>query len=179
MAFALLAAGIGTGAVAQTKAPAAPAPVSSEPGLTTATYGDWTLRCAKTEADKGKPVCEVFQTLQLQNQQAPIAQIAFGRPGGAADPLRLVVILPASVQFPSSVKAAWGEKDNAPLDLAWSRCVPNVCIAENAGVEDAVRRWRSETGPGRLTFKDAGGRDVNLPFSLRGLPQAMDALGRQ
>ena len=33
-------------------------------------------------------------------------------------------------------------------------------------------------GP-RLSFMDAAGRDLALPFSLSGLPQALDALAKE
>ncbi|WP_271023478.1 hypothetical protein [Rhizobium sp. RCAM05973] len=56
------------------------APVSSEPNTTTASFGDWTLRCQRVgEAGKATRVCEVAQAMQVQGQTAPVAQIAIGR----------------------------------------------------------------------------------------------------
>lgn len=162
---------------AQTKpaAPATPA-VGSDPAATTASYGDWVVRCVKNEADKGKRLCEVVQTLQVQGQQAPVAQIALGRPPGS-DAMRLVVILmPANTSFPSSVQMLASDKDTQPIELGWRYCVPNGCFADNAAVDDAMKRWRSEAGPAKIMFKDAQGREITIPVSLRGLPQALDGL---
>src|SRR5262249_52420613 len=67
---------------APTRPAAAPGPAAqtpAEPGApsaTTASYGDWVLRCSQT-ADT--PVCEVAQTIYVQGQQAPIAVVAIGR----------------------------------------------------------------------------------------------------
>jgi len=38
---------------------------------------------------------------------------------------------------------------------------------------------RARTDPANLVFRDAGERDVTLPFSMRGLTQALDALGKE
>ncbi len=164
-------------AQAQTK-PNIPPPVGADPSVTTAAFGDWTLRCEKPAPEKAQRICEAVQTVQLQNQPAPTAQIAFGR-SSSTDPVRLVVVLPVNVLFPGSVKIGIGDKDQDSIDLNWRRCLPVGCFAENTSPEAAVRRWRSETGQGRISYKDAVGRDMQLPISFRGLAQALDALARQ
>ncbi len=175
------------GALAQTaKTPARPAatpttgpePVSSDPASTSASYGDWLLRCQRVgEADKARRLCEVAQTIQLPNQPNPVAEIALGRPPGDAA-MRLTAVLPASVTFPSSVQFATQDKPPRNVDLQWRRCLPGGCFADAAPSDDDLRAWRGATDAGRLTFKDAGGRDVVLPVSFRGLAQALDALGK-
>jgi invasion protein IalB len=80
------------------------------------------------------------------------------------------------VTFPSSVRLAVDAKDAQPSDLAWRRCVPGGCVADNEVKEDIVRRWRQQTASGQLRFKEGDGRDVVMPFSFRGLAQALDAL---
>ena len=176
IAIALLALN-GSPTSAQTK-PNTPPPVSADPSVTTAAFGDWTLRCEKPSPEKPQHICEAVQTVQLQNQPAPIAQIAFGR-SSRSDPVRLVVVLPVNVLFPSSVKMGMGDKDPESLDLVWRRCLPVGCFAENAAPDAAIRRWRGETGQGRISYKDAVGRDIALPLSFRGMAQALDALARQ
>jgi invasion protein IalB len=156
---------------------AAPAPVTSDPGSTSASYGDWVLRCQRIgEAEKAQRLCEVSQTIQAQGQRDPIAQVAFGRlPNDPA--LRLTVALPPSVSFPSTVEIA----STAPVlttSLQWKRCLPGGCFADAVPGDDVVKGWRALTSAGKLTFKDAGGHDVALPVSFRGLTQALDALGK-
>lgn len=44
--------------------------------------------------------------------------------------------------------------------------------------DDLLQHWRAQTTQGQLRFKDSAGRDVALPFSFRGLAQALDALAK-
>ncbi|WP_131117553.1 invasion associated locus B family protein [Lichenihabitans psoromatis] len=150
------------------------APVSSEPATTSASYGDWVLRCGRIgDGDQAKRVCEVAQTIQLPNQTAPIAEVAVGHlPDGS---LHLTAVLPPSVSFPSTVAFA-NAGDKARVDLQWRRCLAGGCFADTPVSDDLLKAWRVSTDAGKMTFKDAGGRDIALAISFRGLAQALDAL---
>lgn len=177
--LALGVAGTATPAVAQAQPPSAQVPaVSPEPQQTTATFGDWVLRCTRIgpEANRQR-ACEVVQTLQRERQQGIIAQIALGRPT-PRDPLKVTVLLPANISIPGAVRMDIDEKDPGPVDLGWRRCFAQGCIADAEAREDTLRRWRSQAGPGRLTFRDAANRDVSLQMSFKGLAQALDALAK-
>ena len=155
-----------------------PAPVTADPVSTSATYGDWVLRCQHVgQGDKAQRLCEVAQTIQVQGQQSPIAQVALGRVA-ASDPLKVTVALPVNITLPGSVTLALSDKDPTPMSLTWRRCLPGVCIADIALTGDELKALRAAGDPGRLTFKDAAGRDVALPISFRGLVQALDALAK-
>lgn len=170
---------LGSDVMAQTAVPkAGNAPVSSEPGTTISSYGDWVLRCQRIGAqDKSTRVCEVAEMIQVQGQNAPIAQLAIGRMAHG-EPLRLTAAVPPAVTFPSTVKV-FGEKEKTALDLEWRRCLPGGCFADTLIKDEALKRWRGLSEPGRLTFKDANGREVSLPLSFRGLAQALDALAKE
>jgi len=173
-----IAATLAHGAPAQNAA-SAPPPVSAEPQATSATYGNWVLRC--TNAGTGaqaQHVCEVVQSFQIQGQQGLSAALAIGRIGGPKEPLRVTFIMFPNVGFPSTVKLALDDKDPAPVELAWLRCTPSGCVAEGAFKDDELKRWRIGTGNGQLRFKDAGSHDVTWPVSLQGLPQALDGLAK-
>lgn len=163
----------------QPVAPAASVPpaVSADPQLTTATFGDWLLRCQRVgEGAQSVRSCEVAQTLQAEGQ-GMIAQIAVGRIAADA-PLRVTVLLPSNLSFPSSVKIAIDDKDDQPADLAWKRCLAAGCIADSDMKDDILKRWRAQAGQGRMRFRDAVAREITLPFSFRGLAQALDALAK-
>ena len=156
---------------------AAPARVPAEPNTTVASYGDWVLRCQRVEtAGKTARVCEVAEAIQVQGQAAPIAQLAIGRlsPG---EPLRVTVVVPPAVTFPSSVRV--DAKNGASFNLEWRRCLPGGCFADAVLKDDVLARWRGLSEAGQLIFKDAGGQDVTLPLSFRGLSQALDALAKE
>ncbi|KQQ26400.1 invasion protein [Methylobacterium sp. Leaf123] len=168
------------GAKASSAAPAAP-PVPSEPGVTTASYGDWVLRCQRVgTAEKPARLCEVSQAMQVQGQAAPIDQVAIRRLPGETE-LRVTALLPVAVSFPSTVRIGLEEKDakGPVLDLAWQRCLSGGCLADGAGEGGGLKRWREAEAPGRLMFKDAGGQEVAIPLSFRGLAPALDALAKE
>ncbi|UHC17157.1 invasion associated locus B family protein [Methylobacterium currus] len=118
------------------------------------------------------------QTIQAQGQAAPVAQIALGRLPGQ-DGLRMTVLLPANVSFPSSVRVAELKEAKNGLDLAWRRCIPGACVADGAATEAVLGAWRKAEDAGRIVFKDADGREVAVSLSLRGLGPALDALGKE
>ena len=158
--------------------PAAPStPVPATPQQTTASFADWTLRCTLTAGSATK-FCEVVQNIQ-QNDR-PVAQIAIGRPV-AGQKLQLTVLVPPNVSLQAGPGLLAGsEGESAPvLALAWRRCLPIGCIADAALGSDVVNRLRGWTEPGRITFTDGAGRAAGLPFSPRGLAQAMDALTKE
>ena len=175
-AIALVGA-LGSAALAQ--APAAPSPppsVSSEPQITTATYADWIVRCQRAnDAPQATRQCEVAQTVQAQ--QATILQMAFAR-ANAKQPFRLVVIVPVNISFPSALRVSIDDKDPSRIDLNWRNCTSGGCIAEANIAEVVLKLWRAQTEHGRVQIKDAAGRDVAIPFSFRGLSQALDALAK-
>jgi invasion protein IalB len=160
-------------------APAAkPAAVSSEPAMTTATYGDWLLRCQRpAEGDSAAKVCEVVQTIQVQGQQAPIAVFAIGRQPNKT--MHATVVLPANIALPSLVRVGSADGKDKVLELNWTRCLPGGCYADAVLPDDLLPAWRAASQARTLKFASAAGRDVELPLSLRGLPQALDALAKQ
>jgi invasion protein IalB len=160
----------------------APAPkkdgeaVSNDPQVTTATFGDWIERCQRVSAN-GEPrrFCEVAMTVTATGQTAPLAEVAIGRLK-KTDPLRLTLVLPVNVSFPSAPKISLDAAD--PLELAWRQCVPAGCFADATFGAEAQRVWR-EGKSAKVESKSAGGQTFNFAISLRGLPQALDAMAKE
>ena len=72
-------------------------PMPSDPAQTTASYGDWVLRCVRTgDKGAGPRVCELVQTMVLQGQQQPVAQVAVGYD---KNELRITLLVPPAVSF--------------------------------------------------------------------------------
>jgi invasion protein IalB len=162
-------------AAAMAQAPAVES-VSTNPEVTTASYGDWVMRCARQATDPKTIVriCEVVQVLQVQGQQAPIAQLAIGRPG-PKEPLKFTAVLPTNITIANQPSAQLEDK-SASQPLAWRRCGPGGCIADTDIRMEVVTAWRLSKARGVLQFRDSTGQDLSLPFSLRGLAQALDAM---
>jgi invasion protein IalB len=168
----------GAGAWAADSKDTAPPPVSAEPQNTSATYGDWTLRCSRAgEGGQAARVCEVGLAFQVQGQQGPFAQLAIGRVS-AKDPWKATLVAVPNIGFPSSVKLSLDDKDTQPIDLNWRYCIPGGCRAEADLKDDDLKRWKAQTGPARMQFKDSTGREITAPVSLRGFPQALEALAK-
>jgi invasion protein IalB len=125
------------------QAPTPAAPVGPEPQATTATYGDWLLRCQRvTTTGPVHQVCDVTQTVQAQGQQNPILQITVGAPA-PKEPMKLAILAPVNVSFPSVARVAVDEKDAQPAELTWRRCVPGGCVAELEVKDELLKRWRT------------------------------------
>jgi invasion protein IalB len=149
---------------------------------TTATYGDWQIRCQLTPAVAGQSArrsCELVQSVVLQGQTAPFAQLGFGRLA-AAGPIFFTAVVPTNVTFPSSVKVALdGNDKQPPLEIPWTRCLPGGCFASIEIKDDVMKRWRTQSQSGRVTFKNGAGQDLAVPISFKGLAQALDAFAKE
>ena len=144
---------------------------SPAPQQTTATFGDWVMRCTAGEAGQ---LCELVQGVQRDDK--PVAQMAIGRPGKGM-PMQFTLLIAPSVAFaaPPTLSPA-KESDGAPLRLEWRRCIPGACMADTPLTDDALRTIKNWSEAGRVTFLDAAGRPTALPVSPRGLGPALDAL---
>lgn len=153
--------------------------IPTTPSSTTATYGDWVVRCFRgDDAAAGARLCEVVQVLRLKGQDAAVvAQIAFSRPQKAAG-WRMTVVLPNDVSFPSVVRVAAGETEASLADLAWRHCLPAGCLADGEVSAAALTRLRAAAATAALAATTAAGKEVRLPVSLVGLSQALDAIAR-
>lgn len=150
--------------------------ISNDPQMTTATYGDWVERCQRLDANgEQRRVCEVALAVTASGQNAPLAEIAIGRPKKNA-PLRLTLVLPVNVSFPSAPKITAEGGD--PVELSWRRCVPAGCFADSAFDAATLRAFR-EAKTATVESKSAAGGFFHFAISLRGLPQALDALNRE
>jgi invasion protein IalB len=164
---------------AATSDKAAAEPTGAE--VTTASFGDWQLSCRLTPVATGQPsrrMCEVLQSVILQGQTAPFAQLGFGKMT-PAEPLFFTAVVPPNVTFPSSVKLAIDENDKQPVEVAWTRCLPGGCFASLAVNDDVMKRWRAQNEGGRLMFKNGAGQDLVVPISFKGLARALDALAKE
>ena len=170
-------------AMAQQQRPAPPAtpaqaPAAPEAERSTASFGDWTVRCERIPGPPPRRQCEMTQAVQAQQgggQAQAVAQWAIGRLA-PNEPFRFVAVLPVNVSFGMPVRVtAEGEP---PLTLAFTRCVPVGCFAEVSLSADALRRLRARAAEasGRVEFRDSGDRELGLPVSFRGFAQALAAL---
>jgi len=165
------------------KEPAKPAAdpaagANGAPAITTTIFGEWALRCQKAP-DNVHNNCEVSLTIQQKDQPAPMAKVALGQPipGGG---MKLLVLLPNNVSFPSSVQIKTDDKDIWGMDVPWARCIPGACFAETSLKDSDLIRWKAlDNSMGKITFKDSQSNEVGIAFSFHGLGQALDEFNKQ
>lgn len=156
-------------------ADAAQAATAAGPDRTTASFGDWLLRCERTaETARG---CEVAQVITVQGSAQPIAQVALGRM--ANNQLTLMVQVPVNVALGTPPRVIGEDRDPLVVETIWQRCVPAGCFAGAELRDDAVTRLRNRPEPARIEFRDSAGRELRLALSVRGLGAALDALARE
>jgi invasion protein IalB len=165
----------------KTPVPAPVPAVSTNPEITTATFGSWTLRCQASKDNAASRQCEIVQVIQAQGQtqgqNTTLAQYGLTQME-KGDQWRFVALLPVNIQFPSSGRLATGAKPPITVELAWQRCIAIGCAAASNLAPDMVAALRNAGEPGTVTYLDAAGRNIVLPVEFRGLSQAMDAFGK-
>lgn len=172
--MALRVAGVALSCLLVASIPAAAQPA---PDRTTASFGDWVLRCdRRTDVTPPQRFCEVGLTIQRPGDNGPQAQVGLGRIQ-SSDPVRTTVLLPLNVQFQPPVKMVTEGRET--LELAWQRCLPSGCFANAAVPDDLLRKLRAQKDAGRLEYTDGGGREVTLPISFRGFGEAWEAFLRE
>lgn len=152
-----------------------PPPVSNTPERTTASFGDWILRCEAPPAP-AKRQCEVALVLSAQGQAGAVAQVAMAKVAGN-DGRLATIVLPHNVSLLSRPQIV-AKAGAAPLEFVWQRCNPGACFASALLTPDAVGSLAALTEAGKIVYKNAAEQEVTLPFSVRGLPQSLDALAK-
>jgi invasion protein IalB len=145
---------------------------SNSPQRTTATYEDWIVQCEAQTGSTPTRICEMTQVTQFQGK--PFTRIAILRP--IKDQARRIIVqVPVNASFSTHVRVQINEADQG-LDSPFTRCTPNGCFAELELKDETLRKFRSATGPGKLSFADAAGQNVSVPVSVNGFSPAFDAL---
>jgi invasion protein IalB len=155
----------------------APAAVDQNPQRTTASYGDWVVRCEVVAGPPPQKNCDMEQLAQVQGQANPISRVAIPLPP-KGEPPKLFVQLPINVSFMAPLKITTNDKD-AGITAPFRRCVPAGCFVEIELKDDLQKKFRGSAEAGKITFKDAADRDVAIPLSFKGFAQAFEALLKQ
>jgi invasion protein IalB len=146
------------------------------PQRTTATYDDWILQCEMQGSSPPRKVCEMNQLTQFQYQgkTQPFSRAAVQRPPKDQS-ATLVVQVPVNISFATNVRVQSSDTD-AGLATTFARCTPDGCFAEFELKDEALKRFRAETGAGKLSFADSTGRLISVPLSFNGFGKAYEAL---
>jgi invasion protein IalB len=155
----------------------APGPAEQTPQRTTATYGDWVVRCEIQPGPPPQKACDMEQLAQMQGQPQPISRVAIPLPA-KGETAKLIIQLPVNVSLSTAVKLMADSKD-AGIAAPFRRCVPAGCFTEIELRDDVQKKFRSVTEPGKMQYRDSAEHDVTIPLSFKGFGQAFDALVKQ
>ena len=144
---------------------------------TTATFEDWVVRCVNRPGPPAKKTCDMEQLTQVKGKNTPLSRVAVTRPAKSA-PAKMAIQVPVNIWIPTGIKVQTGSKD-AGFAANLMQCIPAGCFADLAITEDMLRQFRTVTTRGRIVFKNAAQRDIDIPLSFKGFGQAFDALPKR
>lgn len=154
--------------------PATTAPADQGPSQTTATYGDWTLRCTL----RGRPgshntLCEADLAMHVQGQDGTFVGVAFG-PLSASQPPKLVIELPLGVWLQAHPTLYLNAKTKSGIEASFTFCTRS-CFASAPLPAGELAALKSASGPGRMEFVDPRRTRISVPVPFDGLKSALAA----
>jgi invasion protein IalB len=143
------------------------------PQRTTATYGDWTVRCELRSAAR---TCDMVQTTEVKGGNRHLSQIAIGRPAQNT-PLKIVFLVTVNVWLPAGIKLITAD-NVAAVTANFDRCIPAGCLAETDITAKTINTLHGLKKNGTLRYKNGDRNDVTLPVSFHGFGDDYDALSK-
>ena len=146
---------------------------AQEPSAFTATYGDWTVRCAVASDDRR--FCAMEQRFLWRDadsgQDMPLMTVTLAPAG---DTLEATAVTPFGLLLEAGLTLRTDERQ--PVLLAFRTCLPEGCVAIGTLASETVAGLRA----GRVLHVEAepaaGGEPFRIEGSLLGFTAAHDRL---
>lgn len=164
---------------------AAQAATAQTPGntasTTSATYGNWLLRCESRKVEtRTVKACEVSTNVTVKGENGAsgtAAIVAFGRHPDK-EGWQVALQLPIIVWLPTGAKLGIG--DEAPLvDATFVACRPTLCSAGATVGDTVIARMRSATTDLTVNYRAQTQQAVKVTLPINGLSEALTALGKE
>ena len=144
---------------------------------TLATYGDWTVSCAKASRSGAGKSCGLVQVQKNKGQTTTVSQIGIGR-DIKTDPVKISIEIGANAWIPTGVKLT--ASDNAFVIIAsFKWCISTRCLADAELSDVDIKNLRAQKDAGRIVYKSASQTDVSIPVSFSGFSEALNALQKE
>lgn len=150
--------------------------VASAQQSTSATYSDWVLQCANS-GSPSKKICDIAQVTQVRGKNITFSRVAI-ESAAKGKPEKLTIQLPVNVSVRDPAEIQIPGTPPSTLSATFDRCVPAGCFASLQIRDDILKKFNATEGAGKVTFKDAAGRELAVPLSFKGFHQAHDALSK-
>jgi len=172
--IALVTAAASTPAAAQTQVPAPTTEPAADPAQKAPEIErikDWTFQCTQPKADKPR-TCFLIHDVYPTEGKARILQVVVGR-FGAENLLGALFFVPLGIRLPPGLLLQIDK--NEPQRLPVEQCTSKGCQAQIVLAEPLLSTLKAGNG-GEVTFEDATGRQMVVPFSLHGFTAALEKL---
>ena len=139
-----------------------PEPVSRTP------VQDWLIECYQTPRSPND--CQVFQRVTMNNSAiAMVATFAYTTP----TQLEIQMALPLGLDITQGARFAVGP--DYAITVPISRCTQQGCLVEGTVTDELTDKFLTGT-QATVTVVVPGRGDFQVPFSLNGLTEALDAI---
>ena len=133
-------------------------------------YGDWTKVCTPNAA--GVEECLIFQSITSRDTGRTVLHITAIRIPEAPRPI-MVVTVPLGVYLPPGLNLSID--GGAPQKLPIQICGPEGCQSQFEMPQSLFDAFKAGLN-GSMVMFDPDGRDVAVPFSLKGFTSAINSL---
>ena len=160
------------------QAPAAPPPDAAAPGQPPAqqfsinqNVGDWVVRCITTTVKSPAP-CEVMQTTVNKDTKQRISSFSIAYVP-SRDAYAMQIVVPTGVALAKRLQLGTALKD-----VGFNRCERDGCYVEMLIDNNAVTALSAQGKSTQIKVSSYGpeGKEIPLPVSLTGFPEAMDRM---
>lgn len=171
---------------AQETAPAEAAPAADGTGLAMGqeapqiaepyikeTYGDWQLRCLKTQ--DGSDPCEIYQLLKDANGNSVAEVTMLALPDGGQAAAASTIVVPLETLLPRQLQVAIDA--NKPKFYPFTFCTPVGCFSRIGFTADEIEGLKKGTkATVSVVPMVAPDKLVSVDISLKGFTDAYDAV---
>lgn len=167
---ALVASAFAIGSLFAASASAAPASGAPLAPSETKTFGDWTVRCYPVASPSP---CDMYELLanKQNNQRVMSLSIAY-MPAKDAHVIQIAV--PLGILIPKGLVIE-SDTYTSPV-LSYRRCDRAGCYVERLFDNSAVSALANATGVVKVKIVAEGGKEFDIPFSLKGYSDAHGAM---
>ena len=135
---------------------------SAEPEQTTATYGEWTVRCVAREA---LPPCDMLQVAMEQGSGRTVLRLSLAHLG-ERDRIGVQAWVPLGVWVSAGVQIQADGQEVVLAGFGFTRCEGSGCFIEGVVEESSLAPFKRGKEGGLVVLDSAGSpRGVRLGFS--------------
>jgi invasion protein IalB len=142
-------------------------------------YDDWRLSCASAD-EKSAPSCTIFQLLSVEQQngkdkqQVPALTTVVHIEQVKDKPQTMIrMVTPLGIALISGISFKIDE--GKPTQVPFMRCIPGGCLTEMIFDKEMLGKLKSAKKL-LVGYKAQTGKDQVFDVSLKGFPQALEAL---